>query len=622
MGYVNNIKTNKSFELSSVFVLGIGMLIAFIMTFLGFGIATTHAASVKQVSTGAETACAVTDGAAKCWGANEFGQLGNGSTNNSSTPQAVSVRATAIAEVKDCFLGIFCTVKVPYQPASALAGKFVEKVSVGQTHACALADAQVFCWGDNSHGQLGNRTNTSSSLPVAVDMRSKDVTPVSALAQKEIVDISAGQYFTCALASDGAVACWGAGANGRLGTNSTDDKNYPVAIYNAAGSAFAGKKGVKLAKAAGVTMCVIAAQGSSSAATGSPYCWGYGIDDGTALPTNGTSTVACGKTTPTSAPATSTLTNTTIFQSAKPVSVPGATFASVDGLDYVTGLATDGRAYYWGMYGYTETAVISNVTTCVVNPCTSRVGSIMTLALSSSQKKAKAANTGGGDKKTNLNGGNKATTGGSYSTNGSTWQITLNVETWQFTGNTNSYQGVAAPGGSYSAPSATNVGNNKNNNSCANQTHYGYTKNATFAYTGQKVATTPPQWPSTQGGSTAMSGSAYNGLYCATNSTATNCDTHGTSSNEGQTGSNYTPQCTTYGFIFTKTVCSAAPTGPQQVVANGWLAGKAITSLNTGSSGYTCALANGAVGCWGINNKGQLGNGTTSNKNVPTSVNL
>jgi hypothetical protein len=130
MGYENNIKTNKSFGLMSAFILVGGMVIAAMITLLGIGMNTTHAASVKQVSTGAETACAVTGGAAKCWGANESGQLGNGTTTNSSSPQAVSVRATAIAEVKECFF-IFCSIKVPYQPASALAGKTVEKVSVG-----------------------------------------------------------------------------------------------------------------------------------------------------------------------------------------------------------------------------------------------------------------------------------------------------------------------------------------------------------------------------------------------------------------------------------------------------------------------------------------------------------
>jgi alpha-tubulin suppressor-like RCC1 family protein len=613
MEYGNNTKTTGSLVVRTLLFFIVSLVMAIMIALVGSNI-KTHAASVKQVSTGAETACAVVDGKAKCWGANESGQLGNGTTTNSSTPQAVNVRETAVAEVKECIFGIFCTVKTPYQPASALAGKTVEKVSVGLDHACALASAQVFCWGNNSHGQLGNRSTTSSSLPIAVDVNGS-ATPKSALAQKEIIDISAGEYFTCALASDGSVACWGEGDNGRLGTNATTDSNYPQAIYSAAGSALAGKKGVKLAKAAGATMCVIAVEGSATTATGSPYCWGWGIDNGTALPANGTTTVPCSKNTPTSKPATSTVTSTTIFESAKPVNVPGATIASMDGLDYVTGHATDGRAYYWGMYGYTETAVISNLTTCVVNPCTSKTQTIMTLALTSSQKKARAANQGGGDKNKNLNSNNSAAQSAYNAANG----YTTKTQYGSYQTGGGSYYGIAIPRTVYYAGPSSNSGGNT---SCGSQTHYGYTKNATYAYSGQKVVTTPPAWSSTQGGLSAVSGNVFNGLYCATAASTTSCDAHGTSAAEGQTGSNYTPQCTTTGWIFTTTTCTPPPAGPQQVVANGWLAGKAVTSLSTGASGYTCAVANGSVGCWGLNNKGQLGNGSTANKNVPTAVNL
>ncbi len=621
MGYENNIKTNKSFGLKTVFAVITSLAITAMITLLGIGINTTHAATVKQVSTGAETACAVTDGNAKCWGSNQFGQLGNNTTTNSSTPVVV---------IKD---------------AGVMAGKFVEKVSVGKTHACALADAQVYCWGDNSHGQLGNNSTTNSSKPVVASLNQTfkaaqpsvctlwflvcwsystaiPEQPVSALINKEIIDVSAGEHFTCALASDGTVACWGEGDNGRLGTNSTTDSLSPKAIYSAAGSAFAGKKGVKLAKAAGTTMCVIAVEGTATTATGSPYCWGYGIDDGRSIPTNGTNTVPCSKNTPTSKPATSVVTYTNIFESNKPVNVPGATFASVDGADYITGLSTNGRAYYWGMYGFIETATISNITTCVVNPCTSRAGTIVTLAgLSPSQKKAKASNTGGGDKKKNLNSNNTALNKAAHTAGtaagGNTAYGGTSYGAYSTAGG--SYYGIAQPGVSYSS---ANVGNNNNNNSCGNQTHYGYTKSAVYTLTGQKVATTPPAWSSTQSGLGTVSGNVFSGLFCATAGTATNCDTHGTSADEGQTGSNYTKQCTTTGLIFTTTTCTPAPTGPQQVVSNGWLAGKSITSLNTGASGYTCAIANGAVGCWGINTKGQLGNGSTTNKNVPTAVGL
>ena len=148
---------------------------------------------------------------------------------------------------------------------SAMRNKKVTKVSVGTNHACAIvtemngSSPKAYCWGDNSSGQLGNRSTTDSLVPVAVDTQANDYTPPpvipnpcggwfqpactpvaqptvpkSALANKTIVDISAGNGFTCALASDGNVACWGGNSHGQLGTNNTTSANYPRQLYKAA----------------------------------------------------------------------------------------------------------------------------------------------------------------------------------------------------------------------------------------------------------------------------------------------------------------------------------------------------------------------------------------------------
>jgi alpha-tubulin suppressor-like RCC1 family protein len=585
---------------------------------------TAHAqssgAAVSHLSTGYDSACVVIGGTAKCWGSNEAGKLGNGTDIGAikSTPVTVANNKNAIPAgptvCQSSFFGV-CTSSgpsTPAVPASPIGGKYVEKVSVGRSHACALAAARIYCWGDNSHGQLGNHSTTSSAIPVPVAINeavaagptvcrssffgictssgpSTPAQPASALRQKEVIDISAGEYFTCALSSDGSVACWGEGDNGRLGTNATADTNYPVSVYM--GGALSGKRGVKLAKAAGGTMCVLAVNSGSTVTTasGTPYCWGYGIDDGRAIPGNGSSTVACNKNSPRTRPS-GTTTNTVIFESKQPVQIPSETFANLDGDDYITGQGTNNRAYYWGMYGYTETVTYANITSCNVNPCTgmSAPGAKIILAATTTKKTTKG-------------------TGGSYS---STQRHPSGSYSGKATPNTHAGGGAQTGGGG---------------SSCTAQTHYGYTKNSAFAPTGQKVATTPPAWPQSQAGISAVSGNVYNGLFCAATTAGPRCDAHGTSMNEGQTGSGYTAQCTTSGGflgLFPTTTCEPGPSGPQAVVSNGWLAGKSVGALSTGTTGFTCALANASVGCWGINNKGQLGTGDTTNRNVPTAVNL
>jgi alpha-tubulin suppressor-like RCC1 family protein len=127
------------------------------------------------------TCALLADGAVRCWGRNDTGQLGNGATlpaDGSATP------AQPVA------LG---------QPARA--------VAAGGFHTCAiLADGSVRCWGADTDGQLGDGApEAGSSAPVAVSLGQ----PATAL--------TAGTNFTCALLADGSVRCWGNDAMGQLG---------------------------------------------------------------------------------------------------------------------------------------------------------------------------------------------------------------------------------------------------------------------------------------------------------------------------------------------------------------------------------------------------------------------
>ncbi len=102
--------------------------------------------TIKSIAAGSSYACAVaSDDNAYCWGYNHRGQLGDGTTTNSSVPVAVST-------------------------SSALSGKIIKSISAGQSHTCALAsDNKAFCWGDNAAGQLGNGTTDISFIAVPVN---------------------------------------------------------------------------------------------------------------------------------------------------------------------------------------------------------------------------------------------------------------------------------------------------------------------------------------------------------------------------------------------------------------------------------------------------------------------
>lgn len=106
-----------------------------------------------------------------------------------------------------------------------LADKTIVQVSAGGNHSLALcSDGTVAAWGSNGSGQLGNNSTTSSSVPVEVDQS-------GALSGKFIVSISAGEDHSMALCSDGTVYSWGKGDVGQLGANIIGNTSVPIQVW-------------------------------------------------------------------------------------------------------------------------------------------------------------------------------------------------------------------------------------------------------------------------------------------------------------------------------------------------------------------------------------------------------
>ena len=189
------------------------------------------------VSVGSNHSCALTAaGAAYCWGYGQGGRLGNGSNADSDVPVAVS------------------------------GGHVFTALDAGAYHTCGVTsangtlteDRQVWCWGDNGNGQLGDGSFTTSNIPVRAPI-------VVSLATWRVAAISAGQSHSCvvtvnAAPSNGAALCWGYGGNGQLGDGFTISRPTPGIVNG------------------GYVWTSISAGANNSCgiAAGVARCWGYG----------------------------------------------------------------------------------------------------------------------------------------------------------------------------------------------------------------------------------------------------------------------------------------------------------------------------------------------------------
>ena len=146
---------------------------------------------VTVISAGDSHTCAIHNGAAKCWGNNEDGRLGD-----STTSSIVSGGVTAADNNR----------KVPKQVMGLVSD--VTAISAGGIHTCAIHNGAAKCWGKNNLGQLGNNSKTSSNVPVAVVQTPVDGMTAAVLLDSGVTAISAKTEHTCAV-HEGVAKCWG-----------------------------------------------------------------------------------------------------------------------------------------------------------------------------------------------------------------------------------------------------------------------------------------------------------------------------------------------------------------------------------------------------------------------------
>ncbi|MBA2661714.1 MAG: hypothetical protein H0U74_05425 [Bradymonadaceae bacterium] len=149
---------------------------------------------MSSLSAGNMHGCAIHDQKVYCWGRNSQGQLGDGTELSRSAPAEVAL------------------------PASA------SQVVAGLDFSCALVESSapnVYCWGQNSQGQLG----AGSESPAI-----RSLAPLPVVLATSATDLTAGRQHACALLTGGTVSCWGLNNYGQLGAGNLGFVRSPVAV--------------------------------------------------------------------------------------------------------------------------------------------------------------------------------------------------------------------------------------------------------------------------------------------------------------------------------------------------------------------------------------------------------
>lgn len=244
--------------------------------------------SFWQVSGGLSFTCAIAsaDSSAWCWGENDHGELGTGSTTGpdqcpsaigpfacSTTPTLV---ATGTRKFRSIAAGYFhaCAVTTDFHvwcwgnndrgqlgagssavgsatPLAVAGSRRFRQVDAGASHTCGVTypDNRVFCWGNNESGQLGDGTFSQRSVPVAT------------LGGLTVRQVATGQDHSCAVSTTNVASCWGLNFDGQLGDSTRLRRAKPIKVVG--GHAF------RQIDAGGFHTCAVNTNAR-------PFCWGSG----------------------------------------------------------------------------------------------------------------------------------------------------------------------------------------------------------------------------------------------------------------------------------------------------------------------------------------------------------
>ena len=196
------------------------------------------------IAAGTYNGCAILENQSMvCWGDNEYGQLGDGTTTGSAVPIYVNVAANetpvevTVGQVTACALmesgNIYCWgsgyygkmgngepwnddyVNTEMRQVLLPEGQGGQTVSISGGHICTiLNNGDVYCWGRGNQGQLGYGGTSNRNIPAKVNLPG----------QRSAIAISTGTFMTCAITTDGMGYCWGENDEGQLGNGTTNSR--------------------------------------------------------------------------------------------------------------------------------------------------------------------------------------------------------------------------------------------------------------------------------------------------------------------------------------------------------------------------------------------------------------
>ena len=511
------------------------------------------------VSAGYKHACEIVSGKAYCWGDNNAGELGNNSTTSSHTPVAVST-------------------------GGVLSGVTLVQISAGYLSTCAVSSAgAVYCWGDDTYGQLGNNSTVNSSVPVAV--------PTGGVPSGvTLTQVSTGDSFACAVSSAGAVYCWGWNINGQLGNNSTVNSSVPVAVSTG---------GVP----SGVTLTQVSTGDSFACAVGSAgavYCWGWNI--------NGQ------------------LGNNSTVNSSVPVAVStggvlsGVTLTQVStGYYSACAVSSAGAVYCWGYNTVGELG--NNSTTDSSVPVAVSTGGVLSgvtvTQVSTGYYSACAVSSAGA---VYCWGYNIVGELGNNSTADSSVPVAVSTGGTPMAGTTVTQVSASVLGTSTCAMDSAGTAY------CWGSNSSGQLGNNSTTESNVPVAVMPLN-ATAPGSLVAFAGNASAVVYWAASTGTTGTVTGyavlaspGSATCSTTTALSCTLTGLTNGTTYTVSVVATTSTGNSLPGTNTVTPWPSATTMSTGYS-HACEIVSGKAYCWGDDTYGELGNNSTTQSNVPVAVN-